>query len=412
MESASLPKKRKKFYQSDFLTRPALRLAALLFLVFQAVKLVRLFSDAISYKKINQVTPEDFTMAAVTGAILMIGLAAWIFVILTRQHKGLCQIRRGNRFLLLDLLLAVYGFVRVIAQVVLFFQNFEILFLSDVLAIAGGLIAPPLILFLADRQRIPPGDLLLMILGAGTMGLSLLSFIMVAISIGKDYTVLHALPELAFRLGLLLAGLAALRTALKLRAELPIDTPLVTPKAEKAPKASRKLRPRLNLFDNLPGYDDEEPEISLFDDGAPEDEAYEPDEDVPEASAPEEEEPDEYVSAAPAPRPAVQTPVDERGRAVCLGCGRRFPAYLGVCPHCGLDMDTPAPSARALEDESTYSEPQRAPEPPEPPRRAAADTRAVCAGCGKRFPAYLGVCPHCGLDMDGSEALPSERKGY
>lgn len=386
METVAPPKKRKKFYQADFLKRPALQIASLLFLAFQVVRLIRLFSDAIQYKKINQVTPEGFTLPAVAGALILIGLTAWLFLILLRQRRGISVLRRGNRFLLLDLLLSVYGLIRAIQQLVRFFQNFELLFLIDVLAIAGGLIAPAVILFLADRQRIPPGDVLLLIVGAGTMGLSLLGFIMLAISIGKDYTVAHALPELAFRAALLLAGLATLRTALKLHAELPIDMPLPKAKPEKPKPEKKKRELHLKLFDNLPGYDDEEPELALFDE--------EPEEDYDEPLAEEDFAEDGEPAYEPEPA-AARAPVDDDGRTACLNCGRRFPAYLGVCPYCGTGLDGSPPPRRAKPAPEPVPAPARAPRP----RTDADDGRITCPDCGKRFPSYLGVCPRCGRDM-------------
>ncbi|MDO4572671.1 MAG: hypothetical protein Q4C13_04815, partial [Clostridia bacterium] len=347
MEEIGGHKRKKKYYQADFLTRPVLLYAALLFTLYQVMKLIRLFSDAIAFNREHGIVPEEFTMGAVTGAILLIALTGLICLMLLRQKKGISHIRRGNRFLILDLLLAVYGLVRLISQCALFLQNFEILFLLDVLAIGGGLIAPALMLWLADRQRIPPGDVLLLIIGAGAIGFSALGFIMVAISIGKDYTVLHAVPELAFRAGVLLMGLAALRTALKLRAELPIDMPLPKPEQEKKPKKERELH--LKLFDRLPGFDDEEDEggISLFDGDTDEPAA------PVEAAAP-------AVRAVTRERPAERPAQSADGRLSCPDCGKRFPAYLGVCPRCGRDVyaddaDEPAapveaaaPAARAV----------------------------------------------------------------
>ena len=380
METAYELPKRKKFYQADFLTRLGLLIASALFLVFQVVKLIRLFSDAIQYKKANGIAPETFSLLAVTGSLLMVGITAWLFLLFFRQQREISRIRPGNRFLLMDALLALYGLIRAIVQLVLYFQNFEILFLLDVLSLVGGLIAPAVILFLADRSRIPPGDVLLLIVGVGTAGFAVLSFIMVAISIGKDYTVLHALPELACRLAVLFMGIAALRTALKLRADMPLAIPVQEEaKPEKQAKEKEKTRRGIHLpfMDALPGYEDEEPEISLFGD--------EDEEEAAEAGAPE---PPRKPLTVPVPGAA---PAD--GRLRCPDCGKRFPAYLGVCPRCGLAVDA-----------ADFTPVQA--EPPAEPRRFAvpANGKLSCPDCGMRFPASLGVCPRCGLDVDAFDS--------
>ena len=387
--------------------------AAFMFLLFQVMKLIRLFSDAVKHKAEAGVVPEGFTLAAVAGALAMIGISAWLFLILYRQKRELCLIRSGNRFLLLGSLLLVYGVVRAIRQTVLYFQNFEFLFLVDILAFIGGLIAPSVILYMADRNRIPPGDVLLLFIGVGTTGFAILGFIMVAISIGKDYNIMQALPELAFRAALMLCGFSAIRTALKLRADIPLTVPLPDePMTEKPPKKQEKRSRGLRLpfldLDELPGFDGEEPELLLFDD---EEEETGPDEDAFEAAAP---------PSLPSDAPRFTILGD--GRLRCPDCLMRFPANLGVCPRCGLAVeayeeefveslpdptpDFPPPQASAAD----LPEPPSAPEEsPETPRFTILDDgRLLCLSCRMRFPANLGVCPRCGLTVPRYEAPPAE----
>ena len=112
MEAGYEAPKRTKFYQADFLSRPGPLAASLLFLLFQVIKLIRLFSDAIQYKKANGVAPVTFSLAAVSGSLLMIAIVAWLFLLFFRQQRNLSRIRRGNRFLLMDALLILYGIFR------------------------------------------------------------------------------------------------------------------------------------------------------------------------------------------------------------------------------------------------------------------------------------------------------------
>jgi len=110
-------------------------------------------------------------------------------------------------------------------------------------------------------------------------------------------------------------------------------------------------------------------------------------------------------ATAPAP---VEQPVSESGyfflledgRLRCPDCGMRFPQSLGVCPRCGLEVE-----GYTQEDEakSQASAPAPVPVPePEPARVSRAfalldDGRLRCPDCGMRFPQSLGVCPRCGL---------------
>lgn len=219
-------KHRRRYASASYLKSGTTYYGVLLFLLAQICRFIQLFQDAAARKTAGYAPPEDYTAGGIVGKALVILLILCIFILLLRQRQGKTRMPRGNLYLLLNFLLLVWGVIFFVADIVDIIVYPEFILLVDGLCIAVALIAPPVILQLADRSRIDPDDMLLLFLGIGGVGLAIISIIIVAVVLRKSYTFWHLVPELFFRTGCGLMGVSALMKAIRLRNSLPLTEPV------------------------------------------------------------------------------------------------------------------------------------------------------------------------------------------
>lgn len=399
MEQRAKP--RKLYLSASYLTSNAVFYGTLLFLVSRFFSFIQLFADAASRKKLGQAPPENFTFLGILWTVVVLAVIGVAFVLLLRTRQKKTRLKKGNLFLLLNALFAVWGVIQAISYLVEMILFFEFVYLLDFATLLAGLAVPSVLLQLSDRRQEMPQDTALLYAGIGSTAFSVIAALIVALVLRKSYTAFQLVRELMFRGGIILFGVAGLQKALKLRAEPP---PAYAPKPA-APKKAEAKKPEPIKTSVLPdkngkiecpdcgkkmpagtaacprcGFDMSTP--SLFDD----DEAEEA---APEEEAPAEEEAlfDEPETGEPAPEPE---PVKSD---LCPRCGKKIPEPLVTCPRCGYYPGDPLEMPQEPE-----------PKPAEPrPRAAKPREERLCAKCGRKIPGSLATCPYCGYHPSDEE---------
>jgi ribosomal protein L37E len=413
MEQRLQPKKR--YLSASYLTSGAVFYGALLFLIARIFTLLSLFSDAYTRNKLNQAPPENFTFFGIVGSLLIIGIIGFAFYLLLLNRQKRLKMKKGNFYLLLNTLFAVWGVVNAITFLVEMILFFEFVYLLDFITLFSALVVPSVLYQLSDRKQDIPPDNLLFATAIGSVGLSVIAALIVALVLRKSYTSFQLVRELMFRAGIILFGVAGLMRAIKLRAELP-ELVAAMPKSAPPPPKEVKVKPvpkkkadplgRIECPDcgkRLPagtkacprcGFDLDTP--SLFDD---EDEDFE--EGTPEE--PPQDEPaaePEYDDFTP-PEPVA--PVrEELPKDICPRCNKKKPPFLSTCPHCGYYPGDPIERAEIEAEQKRQAEEDAAPayQPPQPKQEPK------CEKCGRAIPGGLATCPYCGYHPDDDRMPP------
>jgi len=411
----------KKRYQSaSYLTSGAVFYGTLLFLIARVFTLLQLFSDAYSRNKLGQAPPENFTFLGIVGSLLVIGIVGLAFYLQLQNRQKKLRMAKGNFYLLLNALFAVWGVVNAVSYLVEMILFFEFVYLLDFLSLIAALVVPSVLYQLSDRRQDIPPDNILFFTAIGATGLSVIATLIVALVLRKSYTALQLVRELMFRAGIILFGVAGLLKAVKLRAELPALVAAMprpapkaaAPKPEPKKKADAKGRVRCpDCGKRLPGetricprcgFDIETPD--LFGD---DDDEFDEDE-FSDAPAPPEPEPEDEAwepeQDALEERPIPAAPVrQELPKDVCPRCAKKKPPFLTTCPHCGYYPGDPIEQAEIEAEQRARAATQpsaRAYQPPEP------KSEPKCEKCSKKIPGGLATCPYCGYHPDDAHAPP------
>ncbi len=349
-----------------------------MFLGSQTLRFVQLLEDAGARSAAGQAPPEDFTVGGIIWRTLMIGLLAAVCVLLGRHQSGTLRLGRTRLYLLSGLMLILWATIFFIDTTIEIFIYPEFILILDCLAVGVCVIAPIAMLVLADLNRLPPDDNILLFLGIGGIGFSIISILIIAVVLRASYTLWRLVPELLFRLGLTLFGVGTLQKALKLRASYPLVTPVRQQREEpprKPRKRAREEKPFSLQLDGEDAYDDGRQYTSRtprpqtnYDDGR------------------------QYTSRTPRP----QTDYDD---------GRQYTSRTPR-PQTGYDdgrqytSRTPRPqtdqamwqTGRIIVQGGTGRIPTQDP-------GSVPAERQTCPDCGKRMPLGFPNCPRCGRGM-------------
>lgn len=410
MERRVQPKKR---YQSaSYVTSGAVFYGTLLFSIARVFSLIQLFADAHSRKQLGQAPPEDFTFWGIMGYVFMLALVGLALYLLLQNRQGKLRMKKGNFYLLLNALFALWGIINAVSYFVEMVLFFEFVYLLDFIALITALVVPSVLYQLSDRKQDIPQDNALFASALAATGFSVIATLIVALVLRNSYkdNLFALVRELVFRAGVILFGVGGLLKAIRLRAELPslvASMPKPEPKPVKkqpepkpkkpdrkgrieCPDCGKKLAPDVKICPRC-GFDIDTP--NLFDDDEFDDE---PDDDLTEAAEDEFESTFEDEAFAETPVPA-EPEREGLPKVVCPRCGKKRPPFLTKCPHCGYYPGDPTEQAEA------EAERQRlAAEQAEAERQKAAETtreeasRDLCPRCGKTKPPFLATCPHCG----------------
>lgn len=401
------PAKSKKLYQSaSYVTSNAVFYGTLLFFVSRVFGFIQLFIDAYNRKKLGQAPPENFTVLGIIGSILVLGVITGAFLLLVQYRQKKLHLRRGNFYLLLNVLFALWGVIQAISYLYEMILFFEFVYLLDFLTLLAALALPSVLLQLSDRKQEPAQERILLYAGISSTALSVIATLIVALVLRKSYTAFQLVRELMFRGGIILFGVAVLQKAIKLRSEpLPayapkpeakkpapkktvLKDPVYTPdKAGKieCPDCGKKMAAGTAICPRC-GYDMNTP--SLFE------------EDEEEVVAPPEE-PIAEEPAAPEPEAPAPEPVKSD---LCPRCGKKIPEPLITCPRCGY---YPGDSLEMPEEPE-----KREPAPEARQRKAEPRRERVCAKCGKKIPGNLATCPYCGYHPSDEELAAEQAEEY
>lgn len=411
MEQRVQPNKR--YLSASYLTGRAVFSGTLLFFIARVFALFQLFGDAYNRKQLDQAPPDGFTFLGIVGSLLIIGVIGLALLLLVQYRQKKLRLKKGNFYLLLNVLFVVWGAVNAIGNLVDMIVFFEFVYLLDFVTIITGVIVPSVLLQITDRSQGIPRDTALFSCAIASTALSSLATLIVVLFLRGGYkdTPFAFVRELIFRAGMISFSVAGLLKALKIRKELPeiVDAVIkATPKVKPEPKAaSPKKKPAVNGRIECPdcgkkveegtricprcGFDLATP--SLFDDDE-EEEAFEPEE--PMYAEPE----PEYEEDEPAPPPAPEAPPVRND--ICARCGKHKPPFLSTCPHCGYFPGDPA------EEEERANEPRTQPNRVQANAPAAPELRQErrCEHCGKRIPGGLATCPYCGFHPADARRAP------
>ena len=355
---------KRKYNLTSYYKSGALSLGALLFGVSQILRFIQLFRDAAARKAANQAPPENYTAAGITWAALVIVLIAFVCVLLMRNRKGRLRMQKSRAYLLLSILLTLWGLYYFVTFIIEMVRNSELTLLFDIAAIGAGVIAPVLLLQIADVTGEMVDDMTLLICGIGGTVLSLVSLaVLIILRKGYANAQLLLVTEMMFRVAMALCGLAALLKAIKIRNSYPVTVEETPPRRERAREPAPKPRER-----------EDAPFTLRFDNVL---ETYGKPENRPKARAKRQVDSllsfanEDYVDETPtrtvresgetgrAPRPAPaptwdtgrvivqggtgRIPTQDPGyapseRQTCPYCGKRMPVGFPNCPRCGKDM--------------------------------------------------------------------------
>jgi len=391
------PAKRSKTYHSaSYLASAFVFYGALMFLLSRSLGLILLFAEAITRKRDNQALPEQFTFWGILGILLVIGVIAGVFTLLLLARQRRLRMRRGNLYLLLNLLLAAWGVIHAISNLVEMVLFFEFLNFFDFLALIGALILPSVLLQIADRKKQPPNDNAALAASVSALACAgIAALIIIVLAFRKSYaTAFPLMRDLLFQAALLLFGGAGLQKALKLRAELPLAAPVERPSEpeyRECPDCGKRVSVKLAVCPRC-GY--ALGAASLFSE-------EEPDDPPPIDTA-------KPVTPAPEPAKKPARVVISDGTAACERCKRRIPKGLATCPFCGYFPGDPERSEP--EPPPKKSEPDAAHDVPRMRYVPRTEERPPCPRCGRRIPGGLATCPFCGYYPDDAPAQEPERE--
>jgi ribosomal protein L37E len=385
MEQRAKPKK--QYQSASYVTGSTVFYGTLLFLIARFFSFVQLFADAYNRNQLNQAPPENFTFFGILGSLMVLSVITLTFVLLLRCRRRMTRLRRGNLYLLLNVLFVAWGLIQAISYFVEMVLFFEFVYLLDFVALITALVVPSVLLQLADRMQEPAQDTALLVSAISATALSVIAALIVSLVLRKSYTTLQLVRELMFRAGILLFGIAGLQKAMKLRSEpiAYIPKPKPEPKIKEpkikehkpdkrgrveCPDCGKKLNPDVERcprcgFDmSIPSlFDDDDDEFDIEENGL-DDATSEPE--IPAEEAP-------LVEETTQPEPQKPTHVD-----TCPRCGKNIPPFLTTCPHCGYYPGDPLELPKEPEK-------QRPVPPPIPtvstPEAHTADTTRTMTRC-------------------------------
>ena len=395
---------KKRYLSASYLTGRAVFSGTLLFFIARIFALFQLFGDAYNRKQLDQAPPDGFTFLGIVGSLLIIGVIGLAFLLLVQYRQKKLRLKRGNFYLLLNVLFVVWGVVNAIGNLVDMIVFFEFVYLLDFITMVTGVIVPSVLLQLTDRNQGIPRDTALFACAIASTALSVLATLIVVLFLRGGYkdTPFAFIRELIFRAGMICFSVAGLLKAIRIRKELPdiVDAVIkAAPKKKPEPKANAHQPKAANGKIECPdcgkkveegtricprcGYDLATP--SLFDDEA----------EVFESEAPMYDEPeDEFEANEAAAPPEPEAPPVRND--ICARCGKHKPPFLSTCPHCGYFPGDPAAEEAASPLEARTDGGAR----PAQPDATEPKQERRCEHCGKRIPGGLATCPYCGFHPD------------
>ncbi|MEG1756572.1 MAG: zinc ribbon domain-containing protein [Clostridia bacterium] len=356
-------------YSASFYKSGAVFCGALLFLLSQTLRFIQLLQEAITRKAAGQAPPENYTVPGIIGQVLLILLVFTIFLLINGYRHNKPVLPRAKLFFALNGLTVLWGLLFFFRNIADIFVYPEFILFLDALTLASALIAPPVLLQIADSKRDLPEDNILLLLGIGGMVFTVISLLIVAVVLRKSYSFSHLLPELGFRIATGLFAIATLQKALKLRAEYPLSEPL-------QPKYEPETPPMVKHKQEEDWFSEFEEQTAVM---RPQ-KAY-----APESVSGEN--PSEATARPRKPKNAQGT--SAAAQEIAHANGEE-----------ALTRWQTQRLTRPNEFEEERWQTQRLERPPiTHPYDGQPVPRKSCPDCGKRMPADFPVCPRCGRNM-------------
>ena len=231
---------RRRNYSASFFKSRAVLFGAALLLASQLFHFFQLLEEAGMRAEAGQAPPEDYTVTGIVARVVRIALLVASCILLSRHQSGKSRMRRNRLYLLVGALLVLWAGISFVTTLLDIFVYPEFILILDCLTIAACMIAPIVILLVHDFNGLPPDDTILLFLGIGGIGFSIISLVIIGVVLRASYTFWRLVPELLLRVGQGFFGIATLQKALRIRKSYPLVT---TAEPERKPPV-KKPAPR------------------------------------------------------------------------------------------------------------------------------------------------------------------------
>ncbi len=395
MEQDYLPRRRN--YSASFFKSRAVLFGSVLLLTSQLFHFFQLLEEAGMRSEAGQAPPEDYTVMGIVARVVRIALLVASCILLSRHQSGKSRMRRNRLYLLVGTLLVLWAGIFFVSTVLDIFVYPEFILILDCLSIAACLIAPIVILLVHDFNGLPPDDTILLFLGIGGIGFSIISLVIIGVVLRASYTFWRLVPELLLRIGQGFFGIATLQKALRIRKSYPLVT---TAEPERKPPVKKPTsRPKKEEGFTLHLEEDVQytsriprPDPMAGQGGANQSTGRTPMPNAPQYGNPQ------HTSRTPRPNSVA----GQNGIGQSTGRVPRPDLSQGRSPRSGGQSPPETPrlerepdawqTGRIIIQGGTGRIPTKDP-------GTVPSQRQTCPYCGKRMPLGFPNCPRCGRNM-------------
>ncbi len=363
-------KPKRKYMSASFLKSRTTLYGALLFFIAQILDFIMQLVHASERARAGKPLPENFTGLGISWEVFLIFFAGAIALLIWRLYSGRSRMRRGNLYLLINVLLCIWGVIlaaRSIGEI----ELFDLILVLDAMTYVTALIIPCVLLQLSDRTRLVPEEWKLLVPAVVTIlfvGLSVFSSIVIirASSAAGDYSIWLDLSHLLQRAAVALFAVSGILKAVRIHRTY-------------APGVSKLTEVEEAYWDRVTTAHIGKTTRTEEDPGI-----------LPETG--EEEQGD----------------ISEESMTECPSCGKMIPESLDRCPYCGTELFS-ADSISAMLEKTTerkaaYGTAGISEDNPETEEQGEIaelpdGPMTECPSCGKMIPESVDQCPYCGTEF-------------
>ena len=359
---------------ASFLKSRTTLYGALLFFIAQILDFIMQLVHASERTRAGKPLPENFTGLGISWEVFLIIFAGAIALLIWRLYSGRSRMRRGNLYLLINVLLCIWGVIlaaRSIGEI----ELFDLILVLDAMTYVTALIIPCVLLQLSDRTRMVPEEWKLLLPAAVTVlfvGLSVFSSVLIirASSAAGNYSIWLDMPHLLQRAAVALFAVSGILKAVRIHRTY-------------SPGVSKLTEVEEAYWDR-----------------------------VTTAHIGKTARPEEDSGILPETVEEKQGDISEEYMTECPSCGKMISESLDRCPYCGTELFSAASISALLEKTSgraARDADQAAEEEPEEqqhdPEELPEGPITECPGCGRMISESQDRCPYCGAELVSAESM-------
>ena len=361
---------------ASFLKSRTTLYGALLFFIAQILDFIMQLVHASERTRAGKPLPENFTGLGISWEVFLIIFAGAIALLIWRLYSGRSRMRRGNLYLLINVLLCIWGVIlaaRSIGEI----ELFDLILVLDAMTYVTALIIPCVLLQLSDRTRLVPEEWKLLVPAAVTVlfvGLSVFSSVLIirASSAAGNYSIWLDMPHLLQRAAVALFAVSGILKAVRIHRTY-------------SPGVSKLTEVEEAYWDR-----------------------------VTTAHIGKTARPEEDSGILPETVEEKQGDISEESMTECPSCGKMISESLDRCPYCGTELFSAASISAMLEKTAGRTAGQGASEIPEDDSAPGEQEDMTelpdglmteCPSCGKMISDSLDRCPHCGAELFSAASI-------